>query len=81
MNRPQGKTAIVTGGAVGIGGARVERMAADGATVAIFDVMRGEGQALASDHPAQDREVAFWRVDVTDKAAMKAAIADGHTAR
>lgn len=76
MNRLSGKTAIVTGGAVGIGRACVERMAQEGARVAIFDVLETEGEALASDLAAQGRSVAFWRVDVTDEAAMKAAIDD-----
>ena len=74
MNRLSGKTAIVTGGAVGIGRACVERMAQEGAKVAIFDVLETEGEALASDLAAQGLSVAFWRVDVTDETEMKAAI-------
>lgn len=74
MNRLSGKTAIVTGGAVGIGQACVERMAQEGAKVAIFDVLQVEGEALASDLNAQGHTVAFWRVDVTDEATMKAAV-------
>lgn len=74
MNRLSGKTAIVTGGAVGIGRACVERMAQEGAKVAIFDVLETEGEALASDLAAQGHTVAFWRVDVTNEAEMKAAI-------
>lgn len=74
MNRLSGKTAIVTGGAVGIGRACVERMAQEGAKVAIFDVLETEGEALASDLAAQGHTVAFWRVDVTNETEMKAAI-------
>jgi NAD(P)-dependent dehydrogenase (short-subunit alcohol dehydrogenase family) len=74
MNRLSGKTAIVTGGAVGIGRACVERMAEEGARVAIFDVLEAEGEALASDLAARGHAVAFWCVDVTDEAAMKATI-------
>lgn len=74
MNRLSGKTAIVTGGAVGIGQACVERMAQEGAKVAIFDVLAAEGEALASDLAAQGHTVAFWRVDVTNETEMKAAI-------
>ena len=74
MNRLSGKTAIVTGGAVGIGRACVERMAQEGAKVAIFDVLETEGKALASDLAAQGHTVAFWRVDVTNETEMKAAI-------
>jgi NAD(P)-dependent dehydrogenase (short-subunit alcohol dehydrogenase family) len=74
MNRLAGKTAIVTGGAVGIGRACVQRMAEEGANVAIFDVLETEGQALASDLAAKGHAVAFWRVDVADEIAVKAAI-------
>jgi NAD(P)-dependent dehydrogenase (short-subunit alcohol dehydrogenase family) len=73
MNRLAGKTAIVTGGAVGIGRACVERMAEQGAKVAIFDMLETEGQSLAADLAAAGHQVAFWRVDVTDEAAVKAA--------
>jgi NAD(P)-dependent dehydrogenase (short-subunit alcohol dehydrogenase family) len=74
MNRLQGKTAIVTGGAVGIGRACVLRMAEEGAKVAIFDVLEKEGQALAAELAAQNCDVAFWKVDVTEEAAVKSAI-------
>ena len=73
MNRLSGKTAIVTGGAVGIGRACVERMAGEGAKVAIFDMLDSEGQALAADLAAAGHQVAFWKVDVSDEAAVKAA--------
>lgn len=74
MNRLSGKTAIVTGGAVGIGRACVERMAAEGAHVAIFDLLEHEGKALAADLAARGQAVAFWLVDMTDEAAVKSAI-------
>ncbi len=74
MNRLSGKTAVVTGGAVGIGRACVQRMAEEGAKVAIFDVMAAEGKALAEALTAEGHDAAFWQVDVTDEAAVKAAI-------
>lgn len=74
MNRLADKTAIVTGGAVGIGRACALRMAEEGARVAIFDVMVAEGQALAAEITAKGGQAAFWTVDVSDGAAMKAAI-------
>ena len=46
MNRLAGKTAIVTGGAVGIGRACVIRMAEEGANVAILDLLEAEGAAV-----------------------------------
>ena len=73
MNRLKGKAAIVTGGAVGIGRACVQRMAEEGAKVAVFDVLEAEGRALTEALAANGQEVAFWTVDVTDEAAVKAA--------
>jgi NAD(P)-dependent dehydrogenase (short-subunit alcohol dehydrogenase family) len=74
MSRLAGKSAIVTGGAVGIGRACVERMAQEGAKVAIFDILESKGSALAAELSARGHEVAFWNVDVADEVAMKAAI-------
>ncbi len=74
MNRLKSKTATVAGGAVGIGRACVNRMAAEGAEVAILDLLEAEGKALAADLVAKVHEVAFWPVDVADEARMKAAI-------
>ena len=74
MNRLAGKTAIVTGGAVGIGRACVKRMAEEGAKVAIFDLLEAEGEALAAELTARGHDVAFWQVDVADEAALKTAI-------
>lgn len=74
MNRLSGKTAIVTGGAVGIGRACIERMAQEGCKVAIFDLLQAEGEALARELAARGHTVGFWCVDVTDERAMKAAI-------
>lgn len=67
----KGKTAIVTGGASGLGAATVERYAADGANVAIFDLNEEAGNALA------DRlgpKVSFFDVNVTDEESVQTAI-------
>lgn len=47
--RLQGKTAIITGGASGIGAAMVQRFVAEGARVLSTDVQVGQGQKLADD--------------------------------
>jgi len=74
MNRLNSRTAIVTGGAVGIGRACVIRMAEEGAKVAVFDVLKTEGEAMAAELTAKGHDVAFWQVDVADEAALKTAI-------
>lgn len=74
MKRLDGKRIIVTGGSLGIGRACVERMAEAGAQVAIFDILEDEGQALATELTEAGHRVSFTRLDVTDEAAVKAAI-------
>lgn len=74
MKRLAGKTAIVTGGAAGIGRACVIRMAGEGANIAILDMLEAEGKALAAELVSTGHAAAFWPVDVTDEAGMKAAI-------
>ena len=74
MNRVQGKTCIVTGGAVGIGRACVQRLAEEGASVAILDRMDAEGQALADEVTAGGGDAGYWHVDVSKEAEVAAAI-------
>ena len=59
MNRLKSEMAIVTGGAVGIGRACVIRMAEEGAKVAILDMPKDEGEALAAAPTAKGREAAI----------------------
>ena len=47
MSRLEGQAAIVTGGALGIGGATSRRLAEEGATVLIADVDMDAAQANA----------------------------------
>lgn len=74
MDRLSSKVAIVTGGAVGIGRACVERMVEQGARVAVFDVLEVEGEALVADLRAKGHDAGFWKVDVSNEAEVKAAI-------
>jgi len=46
MRRLEGKAAVVTGGSQGIGGAIVERLASEGARVAVLDMNAEKAQAL-----------------------------------
>jgi NAD(P)-dependent dehydrogenase (short-subunit alcohol dehydrogenase family) len=69
------RVAIVTGAAQGIGAACVQRLAAGGATVALWDVDAERGTALAESLLVQGRRAAFFRCDVSRKAEVEAALA------
>jgi NAD(P)-dependent dehydrogenase (short-subunit alcohol dehydrogenase family) len=64
-----GASALVTGGASGIGAACVRALAARGATVVVADLNADQGQALADEVGG-----AFAQVDVTDTAQIQAAV-------
>src|SRR4051794_4753603 len=71
MGRLDGKTALVTGAASGIGLACVSRFAAEGAQVVGVDLSEPR---VALDLPAGAAEVTFASVDVRDEDAIKNAI-------
>lgn len=64
MGKLEGKVAIVTGGGRGMGAATVRRFVAEGAKVAIADVLEAEGSALAAELGDAAR---FYRLDVTNE--------------
>jgi NAD(P)-dependent dehydrogenase (short-subunit alcohol dehydrogenase family) len=76
MDRLTAKVAVVTGGAVGIGRACVERLAQEGAAVAILDVLDQAGEALAKSLAAQGHRVSYRHADVSDEAQVRDAIDD-----
>jgi NAD(P)-dependent dehydrogenase (short-subunit alcohol dehydrogenase family) len=76
MNRVQGKTCIVTGGAVGIGLACVQRLAGEGAAVAIFDLLDAEGATAAAAINHAGGMARYWRVDVSREAEVADAIGE-----
>lgn len=70
------RTAIVTGAASGMGLAIAERFGADGRNVAIFD-LNGQGAENAAGKIEADGGRAIgYRVDVTDRPGIEAAVAD-----
>jgi len=71
-----GKVALVTGGASGIGRAAAYRLARDGAHVVIADINAEAGQAVAADLAARFGEgrAIFAPADVTDERAVESAL-------
>jgi meso-butanediol dehydrogenase / (S,S)-butanediol dehydrogenase / diacetyl reductase len=72
MGRLDGKVAIVTGGASGIGAATVRRFVGEGARVVVADINDDAGEALAR---ALGASAAFRHTDVTSLAEVEAAVA------
>jgi NAD(P)-dependent dehydrogenase (short-subunit alcohol dehydrogenase family) len=69
--RIDGASALVAGGASGLGEATTRRLHAEGASVVIADLNAEKGEALASE--LEDR-AQFLPADVTDEAAVQAAV-------
>lgn len=67
MGRTDGKVAIVTGAARGIGTASAKALAAEGARVLATDLIEDEGEAVAAEIQAAGGEAVFARHDVTDE--------------
>ena len=67
-----GRVAVVTGGARGIGYAAAERFLASGAKVAIWDINAERARASA-DHLSSRGTVSVHQVELTDEAAVQAA--------
>ncbi|KJS64912.1 MAG: 2-hydroxycyclohexanecarboxyl-CoA dehydrogenase [Serpentinimonas sp.] len=75
MSKLQHKTAIVTGGGGGIGGATCRRLAAEGAKVAVFDRDLAAAQKVAADINAAGGTAAAFHCDITHRAQVDAAVA------
>ena len=71
MGRVEGKVALVTGGASGIGRACAELLTAEGARVAITDIDAAGGRTAADEIGA---DTLFIEHDVTDEDAWRAAV-------
>ncbi|MEX0848375.1 MAG: SDR family oxidoreductase [Ilumatobacteraceae bacterium] len=69
----QGVTALVTGGARGMGAEHVRGLVAAGANVVSTDVLDTEGEALAAE---LGDAVVYRHLDVTDEAGWQSVVAD-----
>jgi len=74
VDRFEGKVAVVTGSAHGIGRATALRFAAEGARVAVVDVRDDEGAQVALECSSAGRQSRYYHCDVTDPAAVAAVV-------
>jgi NAD(P)-dependent dehydrogenase (short-subunit alcohol dehydrogenase family) len=74
--RLRGKTALITGGAGGMGRAAALMFAQAGARVAILDVQKDAGEAAVEQIRAAGGTALFLYTDVSDSAAIRSAVAN-----
>jgi NAD(P)-dependent dehydrogenase (short-subunit alcohol dehydrogenase family) len=74
MNRVLGKVCVITGAALGIGRACALKLAAEGAKIALFDVLDDAAQELVRELQLRSVEVGYWHVDVSREKDVAAAM-------
>ena len=77
MKCESGISAVVTGGASGLGAATARALAAKGVKVAIFDLSREKGEAIAAEIGGVFCEVNVTSEDSVDAGFAKARAANG----
>ena len=71
----EGRVAVVTGAAQGIGAACAERLSHDGAAVALWDIDTARGEALARSLNERGRRAVYLHCNVANKGEVDAAVA------
>ena len=77
MGRIQGKVAMITGAASGMGRATALRFAKEGASVVLTDLNSQGGETAVAECAAAGGRAVFQRTDVTSEADIKAAVDRG----
>jgi NAD(P)-dependent dehydrogenase (short-subunit alcohol dehydrogenase family) len=72
--RLEGKVAIVSGAAAGMGAATARRFAKEGAKVVIADMLEEEGRQVAAEITRTNGTAEFMRLDVTNEDDWKAVV-------
>ncbi len=76
MGRLDGKIAIITGGASGIGAATAIKLGSEGATVIVTDIQDDKGQDVAGSITNAGGKAVYMNHDVTDEAAWERVVKD-----
>ena len=72
--RLDGKVALITGAASGMGASMARIFAREGAKVVVADMLEEEGRKVAADIVAANGAAMFRKLDVTDEAEWRAAV-------
>jgi len=80
MMRFDGKSAIITGGAGGIGSTTCRRFAAEGARVAVLDRDEAGAQKVAREIEGAGGKAQAFACDITDRQSVDAAVAASESA-
>jgi len=74
MGRLDNKVAVVTGGARGIGKATCKVLAAEGASVAVTDIISEEGEQVVAEIKENGGTADFWHLDTTRESEVQTVI-------